>query len=130
MLALLICLCLLSAALAFQAMPAMRFASRGNTALDDATNGRTRRLRKGESDLGTSSQGVPGASTFVVGEDLPEEIESYKAIYDMILVERYSRPEKTTTGLYIPTVSNVAKLPPSHCIHRSPVSADRAPHAA
>lgn len=103
MLAFFICLCLLSAALAFQAVPANRFASRGRTSLNDASNGRTRRLRKGESDLGTQS--VPGASTFVVGEDLPEEIESYKAIYDMILVERYSRPEKTITGLYIPSVS-------------------------
>jgi co-chaperonin GroES (HSP10) len=42
--------------------------------------------------------------TFVVGESIPDEISKHKCIYDMILVERYSMPEKTTSGLFMPVV--------------------------
>jgi co-chaperonin GroES (HSP10) len=41
---------------------------------------------------------------YVVGEDIPAEVAKDNAIYDMILVERYSAPEKTSFGLYLPKV--------------------------
>jgi co-chaperonin GroES (HSP10) len=46
-----------------------------------------------------------GESTpYVVGVDVPEEIMKSNAIYDMILVERYSAPEKTSAGIFLPKV--------------------------
>ena len=42
--------------------------------------------------------------SFVVGENLPAEVSSDLAIYDMVLVERISAPEKTSFGLYLPKV--------------------------
>ena len=41
---------------------------------------------------------------WVVGEDLPPEVIKLmkEPIYDMILVERYSAPESTETGIYLP----------------------------
>ena len=55
------------------------------------------RLKKGD--------GLTAAApTFVVGENIPEEILKQNSIYDMILVERYSQPEKTDFGLFLPKV--------------------------
>lgn len=59
---------------------------------------------------------------FVVGEDVPEEILKQNSIYDMILVERYSQPEKTDFGLFLPKVEGkdekhlgrVVSVPKSH----------------
>lgn len=42
--------------------------------------------------------------TFIVGEDVPEEILKHHCIYDMILVERYTSPTKTSFGLILPEV--------------------------
>lgn len=42
--------------------------------------------------------------TFVVGEDVPEEIMRHQAIYDMVLIERISAPLKTSVGLFLPKV--------------------------
>lgn len=44
------------------------------------------------------------APTFTVGENIPEEVAKLNAIYDMVLVERYSAPEKTVSGLFLPKV--------------------------
>lgn len=41
---------------------------------------------------------------YQVGENLPDEISKHRCIYDMILVERYSTPERTSTGLFLPVV--------------------------
>ena len=60
---------------------------------------RPRRNRVEDSNIATEKE-----VDYVVGEDLPEEIKSYQAIYDMVLVERFSRPLKTAVGLFIPTV--------------------------
>lgn len=38
------------------------------------------------------------------GVDIPEIIAKQSAIYDMILVERLSSPEKTDFGLFLPKV--------------------------
>ena len=55
------------------------------------------RLKKGD--------GLTAATpTYVVGENIPEEILKQNSIYDMILVERYSQPEKTDFGLFLPKV--------------------------
>ena len=58
------------------------------------------RLRKGTE----GSSITPAAPDFVVGEAIPEEISKQSCIYDMILVERMSQPEKTDFGLFLPTV--------------------------
>jgi co-chaperonin GroES (HSP10) len=42
--------------------------------------------------------------TYIIGENVPEEILQQNAIYDMILVERFNAPEKTSFGLYLPKV--------------------------
>lgn len=47
--------------------------------------------------------------SFEVGEDIPEEIMQNNAIYDMILVERYNAPEKTSFGLFLPKVDGKDK---------------------
>ena len=47
---------------------------------------------------------TPAASQFVPGIDVPEEISCHSCIYDMILVERFSQPEKTEVGLFLPKV--------------------------
>lgn len=60
--------------------------------------------------------------TFVVGVDVPEEILKQRSIYDMILVERFSQPEKTDFGLFLPKVEGkdekhlgmVVSVPLSH----------------
>lgn len=57
------------------------------------------RLRKSD---GIKDAGV--AQDYVVGEDIPKEIAENNCIYDMILVERYSQPEKTDFGLFLPKV--------------------------
>jgi co-chaperonin GroES (HSP10) len=44
----------------------------------------------------------PVSIPFVVGENIPDEILKQKCIYDMILVERFSQPEKTDFGLFLP----------------------------
>ena len=44
------------------------------------------------------------APKFVVGENLPIEVSKDQAIYDMILVERISAPERTSVGLFLPKV--------------------------
>lgn len=41
---------------------------------------------------------------FVVGENIPDEIKKQSAIYDMILVERFSAAEKTDFGLFLPKI--------------------------
>lgn len=41
---------------------------------------------------------------FVIGEDIPDEVKKQNAIYDMILVERYSAAEKTDFGLFLPKI--------------------------
>lgn len=56
---------------------------------------------KNAPDLLGASLPSPGKS-FVVGENVPEEIMKQAAIYDMILVERYSAPERTSVGLILP----------------------------
>jgi co-chaperonin GroES (HSP10) len=56
---------------------------------------RERRKRDG-------SDNLPTAPEYVVGDDVPEEISRNKAIYDMILVERFSQPERTGGGLFMP----------------------------
>ena len=43
-------------------------------------------------------------AVIAVGSDIPEEIKKNRAIYDMVLVERFSVPEKTDAGLFIPIV--------------------------
>ena len=65
---------------------------------------------------------APIVPVFVVGEDVPEEILKQNSIYDMILVERYSQPEKTDFGLFLPKVEGkdekhlgrVVSVPTSH----------------
>ena len=42
--------------------------------------------------------------SYVVGENLPVEVSTDSAIYDMILVERISAPERTSFGLFLPKV--------------------------
>eukprot|EP01036_Dinobryon_divergens_P028313 gene28313-37244_t len=42
--------------------------------------------------------------SYIVGENLPIEVSTDSAIYDMILVERISAPERTSFGLYLPKV--------------------------
>jgi co-chaperonin GroES (HSP10) len=42
--------------------------------------------------------------TSVPGQELPPEIAAMSAIYDMVLVERFTAPPKTTGGLFIPAV--------------------------
>lgn len=62
------------------------------------------------------------APVFVVGEDIPAEILKQNSIYDMILVERLSQPEKTDFGLFLPKVEGkdekhlgkVLSIPTSH----------------
>eukprot|EP01038_Epipyxis_sp_PR26KG_P013896 gene13896-18633_t len=62
------------------------------------------------------------APRFVVGEDVPEEILKQAAIYDMILVERFSQPETTSFGLFLPKMEGkdqkhlgqVISLPKGH----------------
>lgn len=46
----------------------------------------------------------PDGAKWIVGEDLPPEVTKImdQPIYDMILVERYSAPEETETGIYLP----------------------------
>lgn len=44
------------------------------------------------------------APTFVVGEDVPEEILKQNTIYDMILVERFNAPEQRASGLFLPKI--------------------------
>ena len=46
----------------------------------------------------------PETPSVIVGEDLPDEIKNHNAIYDMILVERISQPEKTSVGLILPKI--------------------------
>jgi co-chaperonin GroES (HSP10) len=58
------------------------------------------RLKKGAE----ASSITPAAPDFVVGEGIPEDIAKQACIYDMILVERFSQPEKTDFGLFLPTV--------------------------
>ncbi len=58
-----------------------------------------RRGRIGELDVA-----VDQPPAFVVAENLPEEVAKHNAIYDMILVERISAPERTSTGLFLPKV--------------------------
>ena len=41
---------------------------------------------------------------FTVGENVPEEIGRHKSIYDMILVERFTAPARTSAGLFLPVV--------------------------
>lgn len=73
------------------------------------------RLKKSD---GLASMGP----TYVVGEDIPEEILKQRSIYDMILVERFSQPEKTDFGLFLPKVEGkdekhlgkVVSVPLSH----------------
>lgn len=40
-------------------------------------------------------------STFTVGSDVPPEIAKHVCIHDMILVERYSSPRTTASGLIV-----------------------------
>lgn len=47
---------------------------------------------------------VEDAPTFIVGENIPEDIKKQSAIYDMILVERFSAAEKTDFGLFLPKI--------------------------
>lgn len=42
------------------------------------------------------------SSNCVVGENVPEEVMKLQAVNDMILVERFSSPEQTIGGVYIP----------------------------
>lgn len=41
---------------------------------------------------------------YIVGENIPEEMLKLHPIYDMILVERFSEPERTSAGLFMPKV--------------------------
>mmetsp|Transcript_26192 Transcript_26192/g.26437 ORF Transcript_26192/g.26437 Transcript_26192/m.26437 type:complete len:170 (+) Transcript_26192:44-553(+) len=45
---------------------------------------------------------IPEKEKYTVGENIPEEISKQVAIYDMILVERFSAPPKTESGLWMP----------------------------
>jgi co-chaperonin GroES (HSP10) len=36
------------------------------------------------------------------GVDIPPEVAKLNAIYDMVLVERFSEPEKLSSGLFLP----------------------------
>ena len=47
---------------------------------------------------------LPEAIDVIVGENLPEEILNHECIYDMILVERFSSPLKTNSGILLPAV--------------------------
>jgi hypothetical protein len=47
---------------------------------------------------------APETPAYVVGENVPETILKQSAIYDMILVERFSAPEKTSFGLFLPKI--------------------------
>lgn len=63
--------------------------------------------RKRSSEAGGASETpIAGASkpAIVVGADLPEEILKMAVIYDMLLVERFSEPSQTVTGLFLPKV--------------------------
>lgn len=46
---------------------------------------------------------------YIVGENLPEEIIKMGSIYDMVLVERLTAPEKTQSGLFMPVVEGKDK---------------------
>jgi len=52
----------------------------------------------------TDDAAVEDAPTFVVGENIPEDIKKQNAIYDMILVERFNAAEKTAFGLFLPKI--------------------------
>ncbi len=39
----------------------------------------------------------------LIGKELPEEIAKFVPIHDMVLLERYSQPETTPSGLFVPT---------------------------
>lgn len=41
---------------------------------------------------------------FVVGENIPDEILKMRALYDMVLVERFNAPDKTPMGLFLPKI--------------------------
>ena len=41
---------------------------------------------------------------YVVGEGIPDDILRHQCIYDMILVERFSSPTKTSFGLFLPVI--------------------------
>ena len=41
---------------------------------------------------------------YVVGEGIPDDVLRHKCIYDMVLVERFSSPTKTSFGLFLPVV--------------------------
>jgi len=56
---------------------------------------------KNAPDMLGASLPAPGKS-YEVGVNVPEEIMKQASIYDMILVERYSAPERTSLGLILP----------------------------
>lgn len=75
--------------LVFHARLAARSSARIHIARQLSTSGAT--------DVGTKP-------AYQIGEGLPDEISKNKCIYDMILVERYSAPERTSAGLFLPAV--------------------------
>ena len=62
-------------------------------------NARVRRTRS------SADNNLPVTPDYTVGENVPSEIARNNAIYDMILVERFSQPDKTEVGLFLPKVS-------------------------
>jgi co-chaperonin GroES (HSP10) len=60
------------------------------------------RRREGKKDETPDLQEEKKA-TYEVGVDVPEYLTTMKPIYDMILVERFSVPTKTQSGLFMPT---------------------------
>lgn len=46
---------------------------------------------------------------WIVGENIPKEVAQHNAIYDMILVERYHDPPKTSFGLFLPKIEGKDK---------------------
>jgi len=47
--------------------------------------------------------------TYEVGKNLPEEIINLIPIYDMILVERFNAPERTSAGILLPKIEGKDK---------------------
>jgi len=54
--------------------------------------------------VSTSSDVKEQKSDYVVGEGIPDDILRHQCIYDMILVERFSSPTKTSFGLFLPVI--------------------------
>mmetsp|Transcript_14716 Transcript_14716/g.24390 ORF Transcript_14716/g.24390 Transcript_14716/m.24390 type:complete len:177 (-) Transcript_14716:584-1114(-) len=99
MLRLLALLLTISAVVSFR-VPALS-SRQSHVARDTALNSRRRERRKNEAEVALPT----GTVDYVVGEDIPEELQNLLPIYDMVLVERFAAPLQTASGLLLPEVT-------------------------